>query len=121
RIIKADGVIIVTPEYNGSLPASLKNVVDVLYAEWRRKPIAISTVSDGNFGGTQVLVALQWTLWKIKSWTVPAQFPVPNAETTFDENGVPADRETVEKRARIFIEELLWCMEAGQKMKDSGR
>ena len=38
RIKKADGVIIVTPEYNGGYPASIKNVVDVLYAEWRRKP-----------------------------------------------------------------------------------
>src|SRR5690606_4964172 len=46
RIKNADGVIIVTPEYNGGYPASIKNVIDLLYAEWRRKPIAISTVSD---------------------------------------------------------------------------
>src|SRR5258708_147309 len=41
KIRKADGVIIVTPEYNGGYPASLKNVIDLLFAEWRRKPIAL--------------------------------------------------------------------------------
>ena len=52
KIKAAEGVIIVTPEYNGGYPASLKNVVDLLYDEWHRKPVAISTVSDGIFGGT---------------------------------------------------------------------
>ena len=45
KIKSADGVLIVTPEYNGGYPASLKNVVDLLYDEWHRKPLAISTVS----------------------------------------------------------------------------
>src|SRR5687768_13058578 len=49
RVTKADGIIIVTPEYNGGYPASLKNVVDLLYKEWKRKPIAICTASDGQF------------------------------------------------------------------------
>ncbi|MBK6882042.1 MAG: NAD(P)H-dependent oxidoreductase [Flavobacteriales bacterium] len=35
RIRKADGVIIVTPEYNGSFPASLKNVIDLLTEDWK--------------------------------------------------------------------------------------
>jgi NAD(P)H-dependent FMN reductase len=76
KIYAADGVIIVTPEYNGGYPASLKNVIDLLYDEWRRKPIAIATASDGSFGGTQVITSLQFSLWKIRAWTVPAMFPV---------------------------------------------
>src|SRR5688572_33119208 len=51
-ILTADGVIIVTPEYNGGYPASLKNVVDLLYAEWKRKPVAIAAVSDGQYAGS---------------------------------------------------------------------
>src|SRR4051812_21266320 len=54
KITKADGVLIVTPEYNGGYPANLKNAIDVLYDEWHRKPVAIATVSNGVFGGTQV-------------------------------------------------------------------
>jgi NAD(P)H-dependent FMN reductase len=49
KIRAADGVIIITPEYNGGYPASLKNIIDLLTSDWRRKPIAISTLSDGSF------------------------------------------------------------------------
>jgi NAD(P)H-dependent FMN reductase len=75
KIKSADGIIIVTPEYNGGYPPSLKNIIDLLYDEWHRKPVAISTVSDGSFGGTQVITSLQFSLWKIRAWTVPAMFP----------------------------------------------
>lgn len=117
RVKSADGVIIVTPEYNGGYPAALKNVVDLLYEEWHRKPVAISTVSDGSFGGTQVITSLQFSLWKIRAWTVPAMYPVPNAHATFDENGVPADKASADKRAAVFTRELLWCVEAARRMR----
>lgn len=116
NIKSADGVIIVTPEYNGGYPASLKNVVDLLYDEWRRKPIAISTVSDGSFGGTQVITSLQFTLWKIRAWTVPAMFPVPKVGESFDEHGNATDKAGTDKRAKGFLSELLWCIEANRRM-----
>jgi NAD(P)H-dependent FMN reductase len=113
----ADGVIIVTPEYNGGYPASLKNVIDLLTNDWRRKPVAISTSSDGSFGGTQVITSLQFSLWKIKTWTVPAMFPVPKVNTSFNEEGVPAEKEVTDKRASTFVNELLWCIEARKLME----
>jgi len=116
KIKSSDGVIIVTPEYNGGYPASIKNVVDLLYDEWRRKPIAISTASDGVFGGSQVITSLQFSLWKIRSWPVPAMFPVPKAQEAFDEKGIPADKQASDKRAAVFIKELLWCIEAKSRM-----
>jgi len=116
RIRAADGVIIVTPEYNGGYPASLKNVIDLLSDEWRRKPVAISTVSEGPFGGTQLITSLQFLFWKIRAWTVPAVFPVLKVSEAFDENGVPADRTAADKRAAGFVSELLWCIEAKGKM-----
>ncbi len=112
KITASDGVLIVTPEYNGGYPAALKNVVDLLYNEWHRKPVAISTVSDGVFGGTQVITSLQFTLWKIRAWTVPAMFPVPKAGELFDAEGKPTDKAALDKRAATFIKELLWCIEA---------
>jgi NAD(P)H-dependent FMN reductase len=116
KITKADGVIIVTPEYNGGYPASLKNVVDLLYAEWKRKPIAIATASNGQFGGTQVMTSLVFSLWKIGAWVVPAMYPGPKVQEVYDEKGIPVDKEGVNKRAKPFIDELLWCIEAGKKM-----
>ncbi len=116
KIRSAAGVIIVTPEYNGGYPASLKNVIDLLTYDWRRKPVAISTVSDGIFGGTQVITSLQFSLWKIRAWTVPAMYPVPSADKTFDEAGIPADRAAADKRAASFVGELMWCIEALERM-----
>lgn len=116
RIKNADGVIIVTPEYNGGYPAALKNVIDLLYEEWHRKPIAISTVSDGGFGGTQVITSLQFSLWKIRAWTVPAMFPVPHAAKTFNADGRLVES-SMEKRATNFVNELLWCIAAKQRMQ----
>jgi NAD(P)H-dependent FMN reductase len=117
KIKSADGVIIVTPEYNGGYPASLKNVIDLLYTEWRRKPIAIATVSDGVFGGAQVITSLQFSLWKMRAWTVPAMFPCPSADKNFDEDGNPHDKVAVDKRATGFVSELLWCIEANSRMQ----
>lgn len=117
RVRRADGVIIVTPEYNGGYPASLKNVIDLLTDEWRRKIVAISTVSDGQFGGMQVITSLQFTLWKTGAITVPALFPVPFIDETFSETGVPADAEAMNKRSARFTGELLWFIEAKARME----
>lgn len=118
RVKAADSVIIVTPEYNGGYPAALKNVVDLLYDEWHRKPIALAAVSDGDFGGTQVITSLEFSLWKIRAWVVPARFHVQNIEESFNDNGVPTDKAATEKRTKPFISELMWCMEAKKRMHD---
>jgi NAD(P)H-dependent FMN reductase len=115
KIKKAEGVIIATPEYNGGYPASIKNVIDLLYDEWFHKPIAITTVSDGSFGGTQVITSLLFTLWKIHAWVIPAMFPVPNVENAFSEDGHPVKAAT-DDRAKIFINELFWCIQAKARM-----
>jgi NAD(P)H-dependent FMN reductase len=121
RVRSADGIIIITPEYNGGYPASIKNIIDLLHDEWYHKPVAISTVSDGDFGGTQVITSLQFTLWKIRAWTIPAMFPVPNIDDSIDENGNPTGALSFEKRTKKFISELFWCIEAKSRMDNSGR
>lgn len=118
KIKTADGILIVTPEYNGGYPAALKNVTDLLYDEWHRKPTAIATVSGGGFGGTQVITSLQFSLWKMRAWTVPAMFPVPKVQDAFDEHGNATDKAGTDKRADVFIKELLWCIEATHRMKE---
>lgn len=112
KIKSADGIIIVTPEYNGSFPASLKNAIDLLYDEWHGKPVSISTVSSGIFGGSQALVSLQFVLWKIGAWTVTHMFHVPNVAKTFNEKGKALDKEATDKLADVYLKELLECIEA---------
>jgi NAD(P)H-dependent FMN reductase len=107
KIKSAGGVIIISPEYNGGPPASLKNAVDLLIDEWRRKPVAFVTVSDGNFGGTQAVIPLQFTLWKLGALTLSVTMRLPNIRNSFSENGLPSDKEATDKRASAFINEFI--------------
>ncbi|MBN8718520.1 NAD(P)H-dependent FMN reductase [Hydrobacter penzbergensis] len=115
RIKHAEGILIVTPEYNGGYPASLKNAIDVLYAEWRRKPIGLATVSNGQYGGSQVMTSLLFSLWKIGAWVVPSMFRVGNVQDDYDEHG-HVTSPLIQKFARSFLHEMTWCMEAKGKM-----
>jgi NAD(P)H-dependent FMN reductase len=107
KIKNSDAIIIVTPEYNGGYPASLKNVIDVLYDEWHGRPISLCTVTSGALGGSQALLSLQFSLWKIGALTVTNMFCVSNVANTFDEKGNAIFSETTDKLAKPYIAELV--------------
>lgn len=114
KIIASDGVIIVSPEYNGSFPASLKNVIDLLNEEWHRKPIGFSTVSSGDFGGLQALTHLQFVFWKLRAWTFTANFPVSKVQDKFDDYGIPTHKKETNDFAKLFIDEFFECIKSSK-------
>ncbi len=114
KIILADGIIIVTPEYNGSIPASLKNVIDLLYEEWQKKPIAFSTVSAGEFGGMQALTHLQFIFTKIGA-LLSSNLPISKVQDMFYGFGMPTDKKQTDKIAQIFLEQFIDCIKTNQK------
>lgn len=112
RFNAADGILIVTPEYNGNIPASLINVMDVLFKEWYHKPVAIAGVSSGAIAGARVVIHLQASLWKLQAMCVPSMFNVGFVEESYDEQGVPVEKEKTDKIARRFIDEFLFTIRA---------
>ncbi len=70
-IASYDGFVIVTPEYNHSVPAALKNAIDFLFAEWNDK--AAGFVSYGLQGGTRAVEHLRLTLAEVKVACVRSQ------------------------------------------------
>ncbi|MFE6778127.1 NADPH-dependent FMN reductase [Streptomyces sp. NPDC057702] len=66
-----DGFVFVTPEYNHSFPAALKNALDFLYAEWGDK--AAGFVGYGGLGGTRAVEQLRLTLAELRVATVRTQ------------------------------------------------
>jgi NAD(P)H-dependent FMN reductase len=119
KIDRADSIVIVSPEYNNGYPGVLKNALDYLSPEHKRKPVGIVTVSAGGFGGINCLAQLRLVVIGMGAFPIPAALPVSNVQNSFDEEGNPAD-ESHEKRAAAFISELLWFTEAiaTQKAKD---
>ncbi|WP_309641153.1 NAD(P)H-dependent oxidoreductase [Flavobacterium sp.] len=112
KIIAADGIIIVTPEYNGSIPSSLKNVIDLFNDEWFQKPIAFSTVSAGDFGGSQALTHLQFIFWKLHALTYTTNFPVAKVQDKFNDTGIPANKKQMDALAKPYIEGFIECIES---------
>lgn len=119
KIKEADGIIMVTPEYNGGYPASLKNAIDLLYPEWKRKPIALAAVSNGQFGGSQVLTSLVFTLAKIGATVVPNMYRAGDVQDAYDELGNNTNPRA-RKMAQTFLDELTWYMEAKKRMEKDG-
>lgn len=110
RITDADGVVVVSPVYNASFPAALKNVVDVLVKEWVRKPVLVVTVSMGGNAPIQTAQQLQALFLKVGARVAAPLYTVVNAGTDFSPEGVPAEPERLEKYAAAPVEELMWLV-----------
>lgn len=93
-----DGLLFVSPEYNGSLPPLLKNAIDwasrptgdeglVALAAYRGKAAAIMSASISPFGGLRGLMHLRQVLSTIQMLVIPEQVVVPNAHAAFAEDG----------------------------------
>lgn len=71
RVDTFDGYVLVTPEYNHSTSAALKNALDFVYREWNNK--AAGFVSYGGAGGTRAVEQLRLVMAELQVATVRAQ------------------------------------------------
>jgi len=104
---RADGLVIVTPEYNHSFPGWLKHVLDTNLKEYIHKAVGICGVSAGGFGGTRVVQSLLPVLRELGMVTIFWDGNFSKAQTLFDENGKLLDESYI-KRTEQFLKELIW-------------
>ncbi|MDQ3633437.1 MAG: NAD(P)H-dependent oxidoreductase [Acidobacteriota bacterium] len=110
-IIKADGLVIVTPEYNHGYPGSLKSVLDLLLKEYIHKAVGLVGVSASPWGGTRVIEACIPMVRELGLAVTFADLNFPQVQNKFDENGKLLD-EAFNKRAKDFLDELVWMSSA---------
>jgi len=110
-IIQADGLVIVTPEYNHGYPGTLKSVLDLLLKEYIHKAVAFVGVSAGPWGGTRVIEAMVPMVRELGLAVTFTDLNFPKVATKFDDNGNLLD-ESYEKRAAGFLDELVWMARA---------
>jgi chromate reductase len=89
------GVMIVTPEYNSSVPALVKNTIDWITRVqdthesrgqvFRERPFAIAAASEGRLGGTRALAALRLILSACHAVVVPNQLALSFADEAYDD------------------------------------
>ncbi len=116
KINRADAIVIVTPEYNNGYPGVLKNSLDYLLPEYKRKPIGIVTVSAGGFGGLNCLAQLRLVTLGMGAFPIPTSLPISRVQDTFEEDGTSKDP-SYEKRADSFVAEVVWFAEAISNQK----
>ena len=110
-LTKADGFIIVSAEYNHSIPAALKNLLDHFQTEYLYKPSGIITYSAGPFGGVRGLANLRTILAELGTPSIPSAFPVSQIFKAFDDDGNALD-EAYELRVVKFLDEYEWYANA---------
>jgi len=106
-VIKADGLVIVTPEYNHGYPGTLKFVLDSLLKEYIHKAVAFVGVSSGPWGGTRVIEALVPMVRELGLAVTFTDLNFPKASAKFDSNGNLLDP-AYEYRIGGFLDELVW-------------
>lgn len=107
----ADGFIVVTGEYNHSIPPALKNLLDHFQKEYFFKPAGIVSYSYGSFGGVRSAVHLRVILGELGMVTISSMFPISKVQESFDDNGKAIDK-TYDKRVVKFLDEFEWYVEA---------
>jgi chromate reductase len=112
RIAAADGLLVVTPEYNGSIPGVLKNAID-----WASRPrhgaalagktVAIAGATTGNYGAIWAQQDLRRVLGIAGARVTAGEVPVARAQHAFDE-----DLRLVDATVRERLEEHLLALAA---------
>lgn len=109
---RADGFVIVSPEYNYGYPGTLKNMLDALYDEWNRKPFALVGVG-GISGGLRMIDNLRQVVAGLGAIAIPAHVPVTFVTKSFTAEG-PVDAADWDRRFEKLFEELEWYATALQ-------
>jgi NAD(P)H-dependent FMN reductase len=105
---RADGFVIVTPEYNHGYPGMLKHVLDSNLKEYIHKAVGVCGVSAGGFGGTRGVQSLLPVLRELGLVTIFWDGNFSSAQQLFDDAGNMKDRAVHEMRMDKFLGELIW-------------
>lgn len=104
---RADGLVLVVPEYNHGYPGMLKHVLDSNLKEYIHKAVGVCGVSAGGFGGVRVIENLLPVLRELGLVTIFWDGNFSAAHTLFDTDGELLDQSYV-KRIDKFLGELIW-------------
>jgi NAD(P)H-dependent FMN reductase len=107
---KADAFIIVTPEYNHSIPSSLKRMIDSEYDNYARKPVSLIGASSGSWGGVRACEALLPICHRIGLVNIRTEMYFPRVQDTFQDTGQmkPEFIERYTTNVKKVYDELLW-------------
>jgi NAD(P)H-dependent FMN reductase len=116
---ETDGFILLTGEYNHSLPPALTNLMDYFREEYFFKHAAIASYSGGPIAGMRSAVQARVFCGELGMTTQRTMFGIPNVHSAFDPEGNPAD-ESFHPKIKRFLDELEWHANALKEARAKG-
>jgi NAD(P)H-dependent FMN reductase len=116
---RADGFLVVSAEYNNSIPPALKNLLDHFLEEYFWRPSGIVCYSAGQFGGVRAAMQLRMTLAELGMPSIPSLLPIPRIQQVLDPEGRPL-ADWIGKAADRFLAEFAWYAQALKRQRDGG-
>ncbi|ASM71306.1 MULTISPECIES: NADPH-dependent FMN reductase [Roseobacteraceae] len=116
RIAGADAFVMITPEYNHSYPASLKQAIDVAQEEWHAKPVAFLSYG-GMGGGIRAVEHLRAVMPEVHATTIRNTISLHNVWGLFDDEGNFREPERYNKSVDAMFHQLIWWARALSEAK----
>lgn len=116
---ESDGFLIVSGEYNHSIPPALKNLLDHFQGEYYFKPSAIASYSAGSFGGVRAAVQLRIILGELGMPAISSMQPFLHIGKLFSDDLILLNKR-IESSTERFIDELIWYAEAFKQKRADG-
>ncbi|MFE3942214.1 NADPH-dependent FMN reductase [Streptomyces sp. NPDC059118] len=115
RLAAADAFVVITPEYNHSYPAPLKNLIDWHRAEWQAKPVAFVSYG-GVSGGLRAVEHLRQVFAELHTVGIRETVSFHNAGALFDDEGRHRDPAGCDAAAKALLDQLIWW---GHALRDA--
>jgi NAD(P)H-dependent FMN reductase len=121
KVKQADAFIVVTPEYNHSIPGGLKNAIDSVWLSFgfRNKPVAAVGYSGSIGGGMRAIEHLAHVFIEVEAVPLRNTVVIPFVRTAFGDNGEPVNPETG-IRLQVMLDDLAWWSSALEKARAAG-
>ena len=121
KIKSADAFIIVTPEYNHSVPGGLKNAIDSVFVSFgfRNKPVAFVSYGGGQAGGVRAIEHLAHIFIETESTPLRNSVVIPFVSEAFDGDDQPKNPAT-DIAADVMLDDLAWWSAALEKARAGG-
>jgi len=104
---RAEAFVIVTPEYNRSFPAALKQAIDYAYDEWHAKPVGFVSYGCGS-DGVYAVEQLRTVFTELHAVTVRGRVGVDLLGPQVDHAGRPRDTDEQTRAVTALLDQLVW-------------
>ena len=121
KVKQAGAFIVVTPEYNHSIPGGLKNAIDTVWLSFgfRNKPVAAIGYSGSIGGGIRAIEHLAHVFIEAEAVPLRNTVVIPFVRTAFGADGEPVNPET-DIRLQVMLDDLAWWSSALERARAAG-